>query len=237
MPQFSNYDKVKGRFSEGFQQLEPGAYVAIVQAVRHEWEERDFQTGLNRACSTRNDAAVLLIFDIAEGQFAGEFSRDYFMNGGYLDASKDFMHQWRFTWGDLNNQKDAERTRYVLDTFTACNPGFDALAAFNADNFGLFVGKKFVVLLNGTVKTNDRGYDQWTLRTSTKIYTLQDLKDGTIPEPRITDKRTQIDKAVDAARAQAPTSYDTPFAAQPAQQSQPSFNDMPPAELYSDVPF
>lgn len=223
MPQFANYNNVEAKFSEGFQQLEPGSYVAVVQAVRHEWEELDYQTGLKRSCSTRNDAAVLLIYDIAEGAFAGEFSRDFYLQNGYLDATKDFLHQWRFTWGDLNNQKDAEKTRYILDTFSACNPGFDALAAFNADNFGLFVGKKFVVLLNGTLKTNDRGYDQWNLRTSTKIYTIQDLRDGNIPEPRITDKRTQIDKDVNAAAQQ--------------QMSSSGAADMPPTDLYSDIPF
>ena len=217
MPQFTNYDQVEAKFSEGFQQLEPGAYVAVVQAVRHEWEELDYKTGLKRSCSTRNDAAVLLIYDIAEGAFAGEFSRDFYLQNGYLDATKDF------TWGDLHNEEDAKKAKYVLEVFSACNPGFDARAAFEADNFGLFVGKKFVVLLNGTLKTNDRGYDQWTLRTAKRIYTLQDLKNGEIPEPKKTDKRTQIDKDVNAAAQQ--------------QMSSSGAADMPPVEMYSDVPF
>lgn len=212
MPAFNNYNNVQGNFSEGFKQLEPGAYVVRVQAVRTEWTERDYQSGLDRDCSTRNDAAVMLVFDIADGEFAGEYSKEYFCNAdGTPKPEQDWRHQFKLYWGDLNNQKDAERTRYMLDCFSASNPGFDALAAFEADKWPLFVGKLFGVVLNGTVRTNERGYDQWNLRTSTKPYTVDDIRNGNHAEPRITDKRTQVaaqPSTTAAAPAIAPSYYD-----------------------------
>ena len=210
MPAFNNYNQVQGNFSEGFKQLEPGAYVVRVQAVRTEWTERDYQSGLDRDCSTANDAAVMLVFDIADGEFAGEYSKEYFCNAdGTPKHEQDWRHQFKLYWGDLNNTKDAERTRYMLDCFTASNPGFDALAAFEADKWPLFVGKLFGVVLNGTVRTNERGYDQWNLRTSTKPYTVDDIRNGNHAEPRITDKRTQVAaQPSTTAAATAPSYYD-----------------------------
>ena len=214
MPAFNNYNNVQGNFSEGFKQMEPGAYVVRVQAVRTEWTERDYQSGLDRDCSTANDAAVMLVFDIADGEFAGEYSKEYFCNAdGTPKPEQDWRHQFKLYWGDLNNQKDAERTRYMLDCFTASNPGFDALAAFEADKWPLFVGKLFGVVLNGTVRTNERGYDQWNLRTSTKPYTVDDIRNGNHAEPRITDKRTQVaaQPSTTAAAAEPSVYADVPF--------------------------
>lgn len=214
MPAFNNYNNVQGNFSEGFKQLEPGGYVVRVQAVRTEWTERDYQSGLDRDCSTRNDAAVMLVFDIADGEFAGEYSKEYFCNAdGTPKQEQDWRHRFPLYWGDLNNTKDAERTKYMLDCFTASNPGFDALAAFEADKWQLFVGKLFGVVLNGTVRTNERGYDQWNLRTSTKPYTVDDIRNGNHAEPRITDKRTQVAAQPSTTAAAAAPSYydDIPF--------------------------
>ena len=123
---------------------------------------------------------------------------------------QDWRHQFKLYWGDLDNQKDAERTRYILDCISASNPGFDALAAFEADRWALFIGKKFGVVLNGTVRTNERGYDQWTLRTSAKPYSVDDIRTGNHTEPRKTDKRTQVDAqpSTTAAAAAAASYYD-----------------------------
>ena len=193
MPSFANYNNVQGEFSEGFKQLEPGAYVVKIMAIRTEWTEKDYQTWTDRQCSVRNDSAIQFIYDIAEGEFAGEFSRDFYMKNGAPDIDKDFLHSFIFRWGDLNDERDAKKAKYTLDCFTASNPGFDALAAFTADKWQLFIGKRFGVVLNGTVKTNDRGYDQWNLRTSVKPYSVDDIHSGNHAEPRITDKRTKID--------------------------------------------
>lgn len=227
MPNFANYNQTEAKFSEGFKQLEPGHYPLRILAVRTEWTEREYQTGIDKACSTANDAAVLFIFDIAGGEFAGNFTKDFFMAGGQLDQRKDFMHQYKFTWGDLSNANDAARAKWTLDHITASNPGFDALAAFQADQWQLFVGKCFGAVLNGTVKTNDRGYDQWTLRPAAKIYTVTEVANGQymdsdgemkpLPEPRITDRRTKV--AAESSTASGGQA------------------EQVPAEIYDDLPF
>lgn len=231
MPSFANYNQVEANYSEGgFKQLEPGAYVAVVQDFRTRWTERNFDTGLNdefttimvdpsTGAVTGSTPALMLLFDIAEGEFAGEFSRDYYMDGIKPKPDKEFLHRWRFYWGDLTNEKDAAKAKYVLEQFTASNPGFDALAAFSADRWELFIGKKFGIVLNGTVKTNDRGYDQWNLRPSAKIYSIQDIYNGDHAEPRITDKRTKV----------ATAESSTPSAGGQDEQA--------PVGVYDDIPF
>ena len=229
MPNFANYNQVESNFSEGgFKQVIPGAYIVTIQAVRTSWTERNYDTGLDDAYQTiytdaqgqqhGNEPGVMFVFDIAEGEFAGEYSRDFYMNGIEPNPEKDFIHRWKFHWGDLANEKDAARAKYVLEQLSASNPGFDALAAFNADAWPLFVGKKFGAVLNGTVRTNDKGYDQWNLRTSAKIYSVQDIINGDHAEPRITDKRTQVGAAVSSTTSGG-------------QQAQP------PADIYDDLPF
>lgn len=228
MPQFTNYNEVDAKFDTGFRQLEPGAYPLRIMAVRTSWQERDYQTGLTRECSVKTNNAVLFIFDVADGEFAGNFSKDFFMSGGQLDPGKDFLHQYKFSWGNLADQKDAAKAKWTLEHITASNPGFDALAAFNADKWELFVGKFFGAVLNGTVKTNDRGYDNWNLRPQAKIYTVTEIRNGEytdsdgqikpLPEPRITDKRTQVSAAASST-------------ASGGQQEQQ------PADIYDDLPF
>ena len=229
MPNFSNYNNVEANYTEGgFKQVIPGAYVAVVQVVRTNWTERNYDTGLDDSYQTitidpatgmtrGNEPGVMFVFDIAEGEFAGEYSRDFYMSGIEPNPEKDFIHRWKFHWGDLNNEKDAAKAKYILEQFTASNPGFDALVAFNADAWPLFVGKKFGVVLNGTVRTNDKGYDQWNLRTSAKIYSVQDIANGDHAEPRITDRRTKV-----AAESSTVSGGQA---------------EQVPAEIYDDLPF
>jgi len=222
MPNFANYNTTEAKMSDGFEPVTPGVFVLRVQAVRTQWTERDYQTGLDKNCSVATDAAVMLVYDIADGVHASEYTKEFFLaQGGALDPKKDFLHQYKFIWGDLNNPTDAASTKWVLDTFTASNPGFDALAAFNADRFDLFEGKLFGAVLNGTVKTNEKGYDSWSLRPRKKIYSVQELQNGVdrdgkpIAEPRITDKRTKVEESSTSVASA----------------------DVVPVDMYDDIPF
>lgn len=206
MPKFNNYDNTEAKFDTGFNQPKPGAYILRIMAVRTEWEEYDFNTGLRNKYSTANDAAVIFVYDIDEGEFAGEYSRDFYIgDDGKLDQRKDFLHQYKFYWGDLNNPKDAAKAKYVLDCLTTSNQGFKAKPAFEADAWNLFVGQKFGAVLNGTVKTNEQGYDNWNLKPQRKIFTVQEIAAGKtidakgnhveLPKPKINDKRENVDSA------------------------------------------
>lgn len=210
----------------GFKQVEPGHYVLRVVDIRTQWTERDYQTGVDKQCSTQYDNAVLFIYDIADGEFAGEYSRDFFFaQGGKYDPEKDYMHQYKLYWGNLNDPKDLGEIKSLLNVFTRSNPGFDAVAAFKADQWQLFIGKLFGAVLNGTVRTNDKGYDNWRCRPGRKVYTPEEIYSGNfttasgevkpIPAPRITDKREKVDAAPTAAPASM----------------------LPPTDIYGDIPF
>lgn len=185
----SAYAAAEAQQGGGFQQLEPGAYVVSIEAVRTEWDERDFQTGTNVHRTAAGDNSVLFVFDIAEGPMAGEFSRDFYMKDGKLDQRKDFMHQLKFGWWNLGELKAR------VEILAASNPGFDPMAAIEADMWQMFVGKRFGVVLDGTVKTNDRGYDQWTLRPQRKIYSVQQVREGQTDAPKVKDLRGQASTA------------------------------------------
>lgn len=220
MPNFSDdmYNSANADYELGFIQPEPGAYVLKVMDVRTEWTEREFSTGLNRDYNSAYDAAVIFVYDIAEGPHAGYYSDDFYYANGELDPRKDFMHQYKFVWGDLaGSEKDRNRAKNVLEAFSGSNQGFDALMAFRADNWRLFIGKRFGAVLNGTVKTNDRGYDNWSLRPSTKLYTVDAIHAGAtangkpLPEPRITDKRSKPNDGAESStsgQAGAAETYD-----------------------------
>lgn len=170
----------------GFKQLMPGRYVVAIQAVRKEFEEMDWDIGA-RVTKTIDDKCVMFVFDIAEGEFCGEFSREFYMGAdGKLDPSKDWMHEFKYRWDNID---DFKKFNYILEE---SNPGFDVMAAFSADRWDMYIGKKFGIVLNGTVSTNDKGYDRWTLRPGKGIYTVDDVRDGKTPAPRITDKRTPV---------------------------------------------
>jgi hypothetical protein len=228
MPKFNNYDQTEAKFESGFNQPKPGAYVLRIMAVRTEWDEYNFQTGLRDHCTTANEAAVMFVYDIVGGDFDGEYSRDFYMDdNGALDPKKDFLHQYKFYWGDLNNPKDAAKAKYVLDCLTASNQGFQAKPAFEADAWQLFINQQFGAILNGTVKTNDQGYDNWNLKPQRKIFTVQEIVNGKtlnakgemvdLPEPKINDKRTNVDDDGGSSTAAAA--------------------DQVPVDTYEDVPF
>lgn len=220
MPAFNTYDQTEAKFDSGFSQPEPGRYILRVVAVRTEWEEYDYQTGLRKQCNTASEAAVIFVYDIADGQFAGEYTRDFYLKNGMLDEKKDWLHQYKFQWGDLSNPKDAARAKWTIDSFA--QPGFDPLAAFKADAWNLFIGHTFGAVLNGTIKTNDQGYDNWNLKPQRKIYSVQEIQSGVdrdgkeLPEPKITDKRANVGSSSTGASGgqveQVPADvYDIPF--------------------------
>ena len=171
------YEAAKETNGGGIEQVLPGAYVVRIQAVRTEGDTRKEHW----TCDKKQ--YVLLVYDIDEGKFAGKYSEDYFMGFDGPLEDRDYMHCHCLSWkniGDLKKQ---------LRCITESNPGFDALAAFEADKWGMFVGKRFGVVLDGEVDTNDKGYDRWKLKVG-DVVTIKDVHDGTTREPRIEDNRT-----------------------------------------------
>lgn len=185
-----------------FKEFCPGAYVGRITAVRTEFEEYDFERGGVVDKSADKDKAVMFVFDIAEGEFAGEFSRDY-----YADERKDFMHRVKYSWADL---RDLKRFDTALKE---SNRGFDPEAAFDADNWQAYVGKLFGFVADGTRVTKDNGFDAWrNINVKPwKIYSVEDIRNGNHAEPRITDKRVKIEGARADAKPAADLYADIPF--------------------------
>ena len=158
-----------------------GAYVLRIQAVRTAWETRN---GLQRA---EDRKCVRIVFDVAEGDCAYMMSDDDF----YAGEDNDFKHSCWLSWKNMGFLKR------IMRVLAESNPGFDPMAAFQADRWDLFVGKLFGAVVDGEVDTNDRGYDRWRNLSVGEWCTVADIRSGNHREPRIQDNRT----------AQAPASY------------------------------
>ena len=150
-----------------YKRMPAGGYVVAVQAVRTKGTN---SSGREIDYVTENQY-VKLIYDIVEGDFAGKFSEDY-----WADESKDWGHQFYLSWKNLGALKNS------IQCLDESNPGFDAMAAFEADKWGMFVGKKFGIVLgeeeylgnDGTVKTRF-GFG--------RIKSVQDIRDGKFKVP------------------------------------------------------
>ena len=201
MPKINRDEYNAASVGGSFKEFCPGAYIGRIQAVRTEWEEMDWSMRERVTKTAETDKAVMFIFDIAEGEFAGEFSRDFYFVGGKLDETKDFMHRVKYSWNDLRDLKRFD------DALKASNPGFDPEAAFDADKWELYVGKLFGFVADGTHVTKDNGFDGWrnVHVKDWKVYSVDDIRDGKHDEPRITDKRVKQEPA------QADTYSDVPF--------------------------
>lgn len=171
-----------------------GAYVLRIQAVRTEWETRQ---GVQRA---EDRQCVRLVFDVAEGECANMMSEDAFYHG----ADNDFKHCCYLSWKNLGFLKK------IFRVLKESNPGFDPMAAFEADKWELFVGKLFGAVIDGTVDTNDRGYDRWKNLSVGEWYSVQDVRDGNCREPKIEDKRTKVASTPGGGYVDDPYS-DVPF--------------------------
>lgn len=176
----NEYNAAEETSGSGFAQMLPGAYVVRILAVRTEGETK---TG---RWTSGEKKYVKLVYDIAEGEFAGKYSDDYFtdLKGQPLE-DKDYMHCHYLSWKNMGYLKKQ------LNAITASNRGFDALAAFRADKWGMFVGKLFGVVLDGEVDLNDRGYDRWKFSIG-DVISADDARTGNHREPRIEDKRVQV---------------------------------------------
>lgn len=112
-----------------FDRLEPGAYVGTITAMTDE-ESKQY---------------VRMLFDIAEGKRKGFFADDFYKD-------KPWAHQMILSYRD----KALPMLKGRMETINRCNPGFDAMAAFDA-NLSLFVGKRV-----GLVMREEEYFDKKT---------------------------------------------------------------------------
>ena len=92
---------------------------------------------------------VWFVFDVNEGPHAGFYSDPFY-------ANKPWRHRLMLSTKD--NALGA--TKGKLNKVTEANSGFDAVAAFNAGNLDMFVGKK-VALVAGIEQDAFQGDNGW----------------------------------------------------------------------------
>ena len=192
-----NHDEYNAAQATGgeYEKMPAGGYVCAIQAVR--------TSGTNNSGGLvdyiNEKQYVKLIWDIVEGDYAGRYSDEYW-------ADRDWGHQFFLSWKNLGALKN------VITCLDESNPGFDAMAAFEADQWGLFVGKKIGLVIgeeeylanDGSVK---RRY------TLPRCKSVQDIHNGKYRVPEL--------KKLESSASAAATS--TGGAAT--------------ADVYDDVPF
>lgn len=127
--------------------MEPGVYTCIITGVETEWEtSQGLQKSEDRQC-------VRVIVDVAEGEFAGEFGRDFY-------EGREWMHALYMSW----KPQALGLLKHTFAALDEANPGFDSMKAFESDKWTLFIGKKCLVSWNGRERTNDKGYTNVNVR-------------------------------------------------------------------------
>lgn len=168
----NEYEAATATSDGDYQRMGAGGYVCAIQAVRT--KSTDYGKTIDLVGERQY---VKLIFDVIEGDLAGKFSDDY-----WADESKDWGHQFYLSWKNLGSLKNA------IQCLDESNPGFDAMAAFEADAWEQFVGKKMGLVFgeeeylanDGTVKTR---------LTFGRIKSVQDIREGRfkVPEKKLLD--------------------------------------------------
>lgn len=142
---------------------------------------------------------VVPIFDVIAGEHAGRYSDEY-----WLDPSRDWGHRFYWSWKNMGAFKN------VINCFDESNPGFDAMAAFTADNWDLFKGKKIgLVFGEEEYRANDGSIK--TRLTLPSVRSIQAIREGRYKVPEL--KRLEGAAPSTAAPADAASSIynDVPF--------------------------
>lgn len=187
----NQYEAAEAMGGGEYKRMEAGGYVCTIQAVR----TRGTDYNGNEVDYVSDKSYVKLIWDVAEGEFAGKFSDDY-----WAGEDKDYAHQFYLSWKNLGALKNA------IQCLDESNPGFDSMAAFESDKWALFIGKQFGIVLgeeeylanDGSVKTRF-GFG--------RIKSVQDIRDGKFKVPPL----KKLDGAEEEQPAKAETYDDVPF--------------------------
>ena len=150
--------------------MESGAYVCRIQAVRTEGTDYDG----NKVDYIADKQYVKLILDVAEGPHEGHFSDDY-----WAGEDKDWGHQVYLSF----KESAYGLLKSWLNCISNSNPGFDALAAFEADKWTMFIGKTVGVMwTNEEYESN--GEVKLRLRPD-RPYAADAVREGKTPKTRV----------------------------------------------------
>lgn len=167
-----------------FKRMPAGGYVCTIVAVRTKGNGIDY---------VNDKQYVKLIWDVAEGEFAGKFSDDY-----WTGEDRDYGHQFYMSWKNLGALKN------TIQCLDESNPGFDSMAAFDADKWEMFIGKKMGLVIGEEEYTRNDGSIGVRFGFP-RIKSVQDIRDGRFMVP-------ELKKVERSAPAAQPSCYgDIPF--------------------------
>lgn len=196
---FSLYDQVEAiEAGSNSDRLPAGGYIAQIQAVRTEWEN-----SRGELCLAEEKEYVKLIFDIVEGDHKGIFRND----AG--DPSRDWKHWACLSWKNVNtNEQRMGMFKGTITAFTNSNAGFDAMAAFTADRWDLFVGKQIGLVIGEEEYENREG--EIAIKSSLPNFkSVQDIRDGKFKKPQLKKLKAE-DKVRPVEPAPVNDYYSTP---------------------------
>ena len=141
---------------------------------------------------------VRFVFDVNEGPYAGYFSDPYF-------ASKPWRHSLMFSYKDSALQM----TKGRLEKLSECNPGFDAVTAFESAQLDMFRGRK----LGLVVGVEERVYktdDGWKMAEDldwmrARIITPDKIRSGDFAVPKRRVLSNEDRRKLESAAAQVPS--------------------------------
>lgn len=188
-----------------YQRMPAGGYVVRIQAVRTKGKD-----SYGRDVDYPEDKQyVKLIYDIDEGDFAGKYSDEY-----WSGEDKDYGHQIYLSWKNMGAFKGS------IQAIEESNPGFDAMAAFTADQWTLFIGKRVGIVLGEEEYMGNDGSVK-TRFTFPRLKSVDDIHNGKFRVPAL--------KTLDG-NSGGGSSTPAPAAAAPK-------NEQAPTGVYDDVPF
>ena len=191
------YNEAEASTGSDYQRMPAGGYVVRIQAVRVKGED------YGRVIDYPEEKQYIkLIYDIDEGDFAGKYSDEY-----WAGPDKDYGHQIYLSWKNMGAFKGS------IKCIEESNPGFDAMAAFTADMYDMFIGKRVGLVLgeeeylanDGSVKTRF-GFP--------RLKSVDDIHNGRFKVPPL--------KKLDGAQTSTTTEAQSGAASD---------------DVYSDVPF
>ncbi len=188
----SEYESATSSTGGDYKRLVAGGYVARIQSVRTSGKD-----GYGREIDYPEEKQYIkLIYDIAEGEFEGIYSDDF-----WADPENDYRHQIYLSWKNMGAFKGSVRA------IEESNPGFDFMAAFNADRYELIVGKLVGIVVGEEEYTANDGSTKTRLGFP-RLKSVQDIKAGKFRVPEL--------KKLDGGKAE-PAPVSTPLAAAAAQ--------------------
>ena len=139
----SSFNETQESTGGDVRRLMPGIYMSRVQAVRTEWTD-------SRGDHWTSDEKqyVKLILDIDAGEFTGYFTDDYWQG-----EQKDWGHTLYMSW----SPRALGMLKHTFSAFDEANKGFDSRAAFEADKWELFIGKRVLVHWGGEEYESNTG--------------------------------------------------------------------------------